>query len=259
MATILTDDGCPIAYRLDGPEGRPVVLLSNSLGTTLGMWEPQLAALTARHRVLRYDSRGHGDSGVPPGPCTMERLGRDALALLDALGLERVSFAGVSMGGMVGMWLGVHAGHRLERLVIANSAAWIGPREPWDERIATVRARGMEAIVPAVIERWFTPRFRAAEPETVERVAAMLRATPVEGYAACCAAVRDQDQREAIRGIKVPTLVVAGTHDLATPPAKAQEIAAAIEGARLVELDAAHLSNIERAEDFNRHLLGFLA
>lgn len=259
MATILTDDGGPIAYRLDGPEGRPVVLLSNSLGTTLGMWEPQLAALTARYRVLRYNSRGHGDSGVPPGPYTMERLGRDALALLDALSLERVSFAGVSMGGMVGMWLGVNAGHRLERLVIANSAAWIGPREPWDERIATVRARGMEAIVPAVIERWFTPRFRTAEPETVERVAAMLRAAPVEGYAACCAAVRDQDQREAIRGIKVPTLVVAGTHDLATPPAKAQEIAAAIEGARLVELDAAHLSSIERAEDFNRHLLDFLA
>lgn len=257
MATITTDDGCPIHYRLDGEDGRPVVLLSNSLGTTLGMWEPQMAALGNRFRVLRYDSRGHGGSGAPPGPYTIERLGRDALALLEALGLERVRFAGVSKGGMVGMWLGANAGHRLERLVIANSAAQIGAPETWNERIATVRAKGMAAIVPGVIERWFTARFQKAQPDVVAGIAAMLEATPVEGYAACCAAVRDQDQREAIRAIGVPTLVIGGTHDLATPFEKAQEIATAIPGARLVELDAAHLSNIEQAEAFDRHLLDF--
>lgn len=250
--------GVPIFHRRDGPEDGPVLVLSNSLGTDLEMWAPQLPALSARFRVLRYDSRGHGRSGVPPGPYAIERLGRDALALLDALGLERVSFCGLSMGGMVGQWLGAHAGGRLDRLVLANTSACIGAPEVWNAHIATVRAEGMAAIVPGLIDRWFTKGFQARDPETVARIAATLRATDPEGYVAACAAVRDMDQREAIRAIRVPTLVLAGRHDQATPPEQARLIAERVPGAEPVELDAAHLGNVEAAEAFTGAVLGFL-
>ena len=251
--------GARLFYRFDGPEDRPVLVLSNSLGTSLGMWEPQLPAFAARFRVLRYDSRGHGQSEAPLGPYTIERLGRDVLALLDGLGLERVSFCGLSKGGMVGQWLGAHAGERLERLVLACTSAHTGSPEVWTSRIATVRAQGMAAIVPALIDRWFTKGFQEREPETVARITAMLRATDPEGYAACCAAVRDMDQREAIRAIAVPTLVIVGRHDQATPPDHGRLIASHVNGARLVEVDAAHLGNVEAAETFNQAVLDFLA
>jgi 3-oxoadipate enol-lactonase len=251
--------GARLFYRFDGPEDRPVLVLSNSLGTDLGMWEPQLPAFAARFRLLRYDSRGHGRSEAPPGPYTIELLGRDVLALLDGLGLERVSFCGLSKGGMVGQWLGAHAGDRLERLVLANTSSCTGSPEVWDQRIATVRAQGMAAIVPGVIDRWFTKGFQERSPEAVERIAAMLHATDPEGYVACCAAVRDMDQREAIRSIRVPTLVIAGRHDLATPPDQARLIAERVAGAKLVELDAAHLSNVETADAFTSTVLDFAA
>ena len=259
MPTVTADDGCSIFYQVDGTPERPAVLLANSLGTTLEMWEPQVAALSERYRVLRYDSRGHGRSDAPAGPYAIERLGRDAVALLDSLELERVRFCGLSKGGMVGLWLGANAGDRLERLVVANSSAHIGNPEVWDQRIATVRERGMAAIVPGVIDRWFTARFQRESPAAVERIARMLRACSPDGYVACCAAVRDMDQRSALAGIRVPTLVVGGTHDLATPMDHARLIASTVPGAKLVELDAAHLSNVERAPEFNRHLLDFLA
>ncbi len=258
MPHVSVDDGTRIFYQLDGAEGRPVLLLSNSLGTALEMWAPQLTTLAERFRVLRYDSRGHGRSDVPPGPYGIARLGRDALALLDGLGIDRAAFAGVSKGGMVGMWLGVNAPERITHLALCNTSAHVGAPEVWDQRIATVRAEGMAAIVPGVIDRWFTKRFQAAEPVSVEQIAAMLRTNPPEGYAACCAAVRDMDQRVAIRAIRVPTLVIAGQHDLATPPDHARLIAESIARARYVELDAAHLSNIEQAGPFTRHLLDFL-
>jgi 3-oxoadipate enol-lactonase len=251
--------GARLFYRFDGPEDRPVLVLSNSLGTDLAMWEPQLAAFTGRFRVLRYDSRGHGRSEAPAGPYTIELLGRDVLALLDGVGLERVSFCGLSKGGMIGQWLGAQAGERLDRLVLANTSAHIGSPEVWDQRIATVRAQGMAADVPALIDRWFTKPFQERAPDEVARIADMLRTTDPEGYAACCAAVRDMDQREAIRGIRVPTLVIAGRHDLATPPDHARLIAERVPGARLVELDTAHLGNVEAAEAFNRAVLDFLA
>jgi 3-oxoadipate enol-lactonase len=251
--------GARLFYRLDGPEDRPVHVLSNSLGTNLAMWEPQLPAFSARFRLLRYDSRGHGQSDAPPGPYTIELLGRDVLALLDGLGLERVSFCGLSKGGMVGQWLGAHAGERLERLVLAYTSACTGSPEVWDQRIATVRAQGVAAVVPGVIDRWFTPPFQEQAPDEVARIADMLRATDPEGYVACCAAVRDMDQREAIRGIRVPTLAIAGRHDLATPPDQARLIAERVPGARLVELDTAHLGNVEAPEPFNRAVLDFLA
>jgi 3-oxoadipate enol-lactonase len=250
--------GARLFYRFDGPEDRPVLVLSNSLGTDLAMWEPQLAAFTGRFRVLRYDSRGHGRSEAPAGPYTIELLGRDVLALLDGLGLERVSFCGLSKGGMVGQWLGAHAGERLERLVLANTSACTGSPEVWDQRIATVRAQGMAAVVPALIDRWFTKPFQERAPDEVARIADMLRTTDPEGYAACCAAVRDMDQRQTIGAIRVPTLVIAGRHDLATSPEQGRLIADTIPGARFLELDAAHLSNIEAEAAFTRALLEFL-
>jgi 3-oxoadipate enol-lactonase len=251
--------GARIHYRFDGPEDAPVLVLSNSLGTDVGMWEAQMPAFTERFRVLRYDSRGHGHSTVTPGPYGIGHLGRDVIALLDALGIERVHFCGLSMGGMVGIWLGVNAGERADKLVLCNTAALIGPPELWNTRIQNVRKGGMEAIASAVIERWFTAAFRSRAPEAVEKVRRMLVATPAEGYIACCAAVRDMDQRDALSGIRSPTLVIAGTHDAATPPADGRFIADRIQGARCVELNAAHLSNIEVPERFTAEVMAFLS
>lgn len=258
MTHITTDDGVRIHYRLEGRDDRPVVLLSNSLGTTLAMWDPQLPRLAESYRVLRYDSRGHGRSDAPQGPYDVARLGRDAVALLDALGIDRVAFCGLSKGGMVGQWLGVHAGERVDRLILANTSAYIGAPEVWERRIATVRSQGMAAIVPGVIERWFTPTFQEREPAAVERVATMLRTTDPEGYVACCAAVRDMDQRDAIAAIHAPTLVIAGRHDQVTPVEHAALIAGRVPGAQLVELAAAHLGNIEDAAGFTDAMLDFL-
>jgi 3-oxoadipate enol-lactonase len=233
-------------------------MLSNSLGTPLAMWAPQVQAFAERFQLLRYDSRGHGVSDAPPGPYTMERLGRDALALLDALGFSRASFCGVSMGGMVGMWLGVHAPERIDRLVLSNTAAIQGSPQLWNDRIGAVRAGGMAAIVEATLERWFTPAFRHAQPDTIASIRAMVLSTSPEGYANCCAAIRDMDQRSSLPGISAPTLVVVGAHDSGTTPAQGEAIAAAIPGAELLTLDAAHLSNVEQAATFNARILRFL-
>lgn len=245
-------------YRFDGAEGAPVLVLSNSLGTTLDMWTPQMAAFSQHFRVLRYASRGHGESAATPGPYSIERLGRDVVALLDGLSIERAHFCGLSKGGMVGMWLGVHAGPRLDRLVLCNTAAKIGTAELWNTRIDSVRQGGMAAVADAVVERWFTEGFRSREPAAVARVRQMLLDTPPQGYMACCAAVRDMDQRRDIARISCPTLVVAGTHDGATPPADTRRVAESVPGARYVELDASHLSNIEEAGRFTQEVLGFL-
>lgn len=251
-------DGCRLHWRLDGPQGAPVLLLSNSLGTNMDMWAPQMPALTQHFRVLRYDSRGHGLSDAPAGPYSIDLLGRDAVGLLNVLGIEKVRFAGLSKGGMVGQWLGANAPDRLSHLVLCNTAAEMSPPDPWNARIALVKAQGMGAIVNGVVERWFTEPFRTAHPEAIAPITAMLHATPVEGYTACCAAVRDMDQRTSLPRITVPTLVIGGRQDPATPIAKSLELAALIPGAGLVELDAAHLSNIEQAEAFTAALLSFL-
>lgn len=253
---ITTDDGIRLHVESAG-EG-PVLLFSNSLGTAVAMWDAQAKALSSRYRVVRYDTRGHGKSEVPPGPYKMDRLGRDALNVLDALQIERAAFCGLSMGGMVGQWLGAHAPDRFSHLVIANSAAEMGPAANWDARIEAARAGGMEAVTEAVLERWFTPHFRSAQPDAVARVRALLHATDREGYIGCCAAIRDMDQRPLLAKVAVPTLIISGAHDPATPPAKAEELVAGIPGARLVTLDAAHLSNVEREADFLRVLTEFL-
>jgi 3-oxoadipate enol-lactonase len=245
-------------YRIDGPEAGATLVLSNSLGTDFEMWAPQVEALSARFRVLRYDTRGHGQSSVPPGEYTIAQLGRDVLALLDFLHFDRVQFAGLSMGGMTGMWLGVHAPERITTLTLANTAARIAPPELWNTRIEKVNAGGMAAISDAVLGRWFTQDFSAREPARIVTMKTMLERTPAAGYAACCAAIRDMDQREAVAAIPAPTLVIAGTHDEATPPADGRFLATTIGDARYIELPAAHLSNIETAPAFTAALVDFL-
>jgi 3-oxoadipate enol-lactonase len=254
----VTVDGARLRCRFEGTASSPVVMLSNSLGADLTMWDDQLPTLLRQFRVLRYDTRGHGGSTVAPGPCSIERLGRDVVGVLDGLGIDRVHFCGLSLGGMTGMWLGLNAPNRLRRLVLANTAARIVPPENWNARIERVRTGGMRAIAPAVLERWFTPAFHAQHPERIAAMQRMLEGTPADGYVAACSAVRDMDQREAIAGIRVPTLVIAGASDQATPPADGRHLARRIAGARYVELATAHISNIEAAAEFNAAVVAFL-
>lgn len=251
-------DGCRIAWRRDGEAGRPVVILSHSLGASMAMWDEQVEALAGHYAVVRYDTRGHGASDAPAGDYSLDRLGRDVLAVMDHLGIASARFCGLSLGGMTGQWLGVHASERIERLVIANSSAHMGPPESWQQRIAAVRESGMAALAPAVLERWFTPAFLAADGPGVARTRARLIATDPDGYAGCCAAIRDMDLRPIIGLVRAPTLVIAGAQDPATPPDHSDLIAARIAGARLVTLEAAHLSNIEQPEAFNAALREFL-
>jgi 3-oxoadipate enol-lactonase len=246
-------------YRFDGADDAPVVMLSNSLGTNLSMWDAQLPALTGRFRVLRYDSRGHGQSAVTPGPYTIEQLARDALGLLDALGLAQVRFCGLSMGGMVGQWLGANAAQRLSRLVLCNTAARIGAPDIWNARIDAVNKGGMAAIAESVIARWYTAPFFAAAPNAISATRNMLLTTPAAGYVASCAAVRDMDQRESVSRISVSTLIIAGAHDAVTPPSEGRYLAERIAGAKYAELAAAHLSNIEAEMAFTSALSEFLA
>ena len=246
-------------HRLDGPEHAPVLVLANSIGTDLSLWDDQVAALCSRWRVLRYDHRGHGRSPAPTGPYTVDELGADLIALLDRLGIERASICGLSLGGMAAMWAAVNAAERVERLVLCATAPLLGPPELWTERADAVRADGMEAVLEGVLERWFTADFREREPAAVERVAGMLRATPAEGYASCCDAIRELDLRAGLGAIEAPTLVIAGAEDPATPPAGALELRAAIAGARLVVLpDAAHIVNLAQPHAFLAALLDHL-
>ncbi|PLP92354.1 3-oxoadipate enol-lactonase [Pseudomonas sp. FFUP_PS_473] len=260
MASVQLADGV-LNYQLDGPEGAPVLVLSNSLGTNLHMWDTQLPALTAHFRVLRYDTRGHGQSLVSEGPYSIEQLGRDVLALLDALQIERAHFCGLSMGGLIGQWLGINAGHRLNRLIVCNTAAKIATPEVWNPRIETVLRDGQAAMVglrDASIERWFTPAYAASHPDQAKRITDMLAATSPQGYAANCAAVRDADFRDQLGEIKVPMLVISGSADAVTPPSGGLFIRDNVEGAEYAEFHAAHLSNVEVGEPFSRCVIDFL-
>ncbi|MBB6170916.1 3-oxoadipate enol-lactonase [Nocardiopsis mwathae] len=244
----------------DGPADAPVVVLSGSLGSTLEMWEPQVAALAERFRVVRYDIRGHGRSPVPDGPYSMADLGGDVLRLLDRLGADRACFAGLSIGGMTGLWLAAHAPERVDRLAVLCTSALLGPADSWAQRAATVRERGAGAVAEAVVGRWFTPGFARREPGVAERMRAMVASTPAEGYAGCCTAIGRMDLRADLAAITAPTLVVAGADDPATPPEHAERIAAGITGARLrVLADAAHLASWEQADEVNGLLLGHFA
>ena len=248
-------------HRVDGPEDGPVLEMGSSLGTTHAMWDDQVGPLTARgFRVLRYDTRGHGASPAPPGPYAMEELGADLLALLDRLGVGRVSLCGLSIGGMIGMWCASEAPARFERLVLCCTVPHFPPRELWDERASTVRAQGMEPMVDPAIGRWLTAANRSARPEAEQHLRAMLRSIPAEGYAGCCEAIRDMDLRDRLAAIEAPTLVVAGAEDPSTPPDRVRALVAeAVRDARYVELEgAAHIANMGQPAAFERALLEHL-
>lgn len=246
------------AYRFDGPDDAPVLILSHSLGTDHTMWDVQMPTLTRYFQVLRYDSRGHGSSAVPPGPYTIEKLGQDALALIDALNIQKAHFCGLSMGGMVGMWLAAHAPERIDHLALCNTAARMGPPQLWDARIESVRQWGMAGSADAVMARWFAPAFWEQAPDVIETLRQTLIHTPADGYIACCEAIRAMDQRALLPRIRAKTLVIAGAHDAAAPPADGRFLAETIPDARYLELLAAHLANIEIGQPFTDALVRFL-
>lgn len=248
-----------IHYSLNGPDSAPVLVLSNSLGSNFSMWDAQVAAFSEKFRVLRYDTRGHGLSSVTPGPYAIDLLANDVLHLLDALHLDCVHFCGLSMGGQTGMWLGIHAARRLHKLILCNTGATIGTADSWKARIDAVLARGTKDVSAAILSRWFTAPFAANRPDVIAKAKAVIESTDPLGYAANCAAVRDYDSRSQLASISVPTLVVSGTHDLATPASDGRFLADHIPGAHFLELPAAHLSNIECDQLFNSAILDFLA
>jgi 3-oxoadipate enol-lactonase len=256
---VIDADGCPIHVEIEGAADAPVLILSNSLGTTLQMWEPQVALFTKHFRVVRFDRRGHGKSGLPKGPYTMERLSRDVLAIMDGLGIAQANWCGLSMGGMEGMWLGAHAPERFRRIILANTSCYYPNREFWNERIAIIRSRGgLAAVAERLMGLWFTKEFRTREPAIVERFKDGLAATAMEGYIACGEAVRDMDHREILSQIKAPTLVIIGCHDHATTPDAGEFVQSRIPNSALAMLDAAHISNVEQPAQFTDAVLGFL-
>lgn len=235
------------------------MLFVNSLGTDLSVWQAQAEALGAGHRVLRYDQRGHGRSPVPPGPYSIGQLGLDALGVVNRLGVNRFSLAGVSLGAAVAMWVAGEAPERIERLMLCCTSSSFGPPDPWHERAARVRAEGMESVAEQVIDRWFTPSFKDREPRTVAHFELGLLATNPGGYAACCEAIAELDLHDRLGAIRAPTAVVAAPHDLATPVEQLEEVAAGIKGAQLTVLpDGAHLANVERADEVSGILLEHL-
>jgi 3-oxoadipate enol-lactonase len=252
-------NGARLFYTLSGKTDAPVLMMSNSLGTTLDMWQPQLGAMESRFHLLRYDMRGHGNSDLVEGPCSISTLGHDVLALLDQLRIDKVHFCGLSVGGVIGQWLGANAPERLRSLILCNTAAKIGTAESWNQRIADVEQHGLASITEAVLERWFTPAFRLASPDAVAPFRAMLHASNPRGYLLVCAALRDMDQRNLVQEIRLPTCVIAGEHDPATTLDDLKFLQSQIPGATLVSLPVAHISNVEAAVQFNHAVIEFLS
>ena len=260
MATLQLADGV-LNYQIDGPSDAPVLVMFNSLGTDLGMWDVQIPELSKSFRVVRYDTRGHGKSSVTEGPYTIEQLGKDVLALLDELKVEKAAYCGLSMGGLIGQWLGINAPTRFTHLVLCNTAAKIGNAEGWNSRIDTVTAGGEQAmrdLRDGSIARWFTPEFSAANPQVADRIVSMLASTNPAGYAANCAAVRDGDFREQLGLIQAKTLIICGTGDAVTTPEDGRFMQARIKDAQVIDFHAAHLSNVEAGDAFTQALLNFL-
>jgi 3-oxoadipate enol-lactonase len=258
MPMITADDGCPIYVEVEGQEDAPALMLSNSLGTNLRMWDDQADEFAKRFRLVRYDRRGHGQSGVPQGPYTMERFGRDVIAVLDALEIGKTNWCGLSMGGMVGQWLGANAPDRVDKLILSNTHYHYADKSPWNDRIRYVERNGLEPMVDANMQRWFTEDFRKSAPQQIARMKEMFVATKVPGYIACCEAIRDMDFTASNPSITNPTLVIVGSRDPATPPAVGEEIAKQIPGARVASVDAAHISNLEQPKAYTEAVLGFL-
>ena len=253
-------DGCPINVQIDGRDGAPVLMLSNSLGTNLHMWDLQMPELEKHFRVIRYDRRGHGQSGVPEGPYTMERLGRDVLAVLDALKIDKINWCGLSMGGMVGMWLGANAGRRLNKLILSNTTSYFADKALWEGRIKQVREKGLGSIVAGNMERWFSKGYRdnPASADRLKNFTENFLKTDVEGYVGCCSAIAAMDHRDLLPKIKVPTLIIAGKHDPATNVEASEYLRDHIPGAKMVVLDAAHISNVELPYLYTKTVIDFL-
>lgn len=245
-------------YELSGTGRNGVLVLSNSLGSDLHMWDKALPMLEREHRVLRYDTRGHGKSSVPPGPYTIDQLGRDVLFLLDSLDILCVNLCGLSLGGLTAMWLGIHAPQRLNRMILANTAARVGSPEIWDQRIATVQRAGMKSLAAISLTRWFTSSYREQHANEMEVAQEMIANTDASGYAACCGVLRDTDLRAEITAISLPCLVITGKHDPATPPADGYMLNGALRDSKYIELEASHLSAWERAKEFASEVLAFL-
>lgn len=259
LSFITTGDGLHMAYRMDGAAELPVLLLSNSIGTDLHMWDAQVGALSRHFRVLRYDTRGHGASGVPAGPYSLDRLGRDVLELLDQLSLDRVHVLGLSLGGFVAQWLAIHVPARVDRLVLSNTAAHLGPPAQWDPAIAALlTAPDMQATAEMFLRNWFPAEALAANTEQVQALRRTLLATRSAGVAGNWAVVRDADLRRTAALIDRPTLVIAGRNDTVTSLKHGEELANIIPGAELRVLDAVHLSNVERPGEFLELVLDFL-
>jgi 3-oxoadipate enol-lactonase len=260
MTDTVAVNGITIRYDIQGRG--PWLVLSHSLGTDLSMWDDQMASLTARFRVLRFDTRGHGGSSAPAGAYHFGQMVADVLGLMDHLGIARTHFVGISMGGMIGQHLALAAPDRVDRLVLASTTSRYAPeaKAVWRQRIEAVAADGVEPLVQPTLERWFTPPFRAARPELMARIGDLIRTTPAAGYIGCCHAISNLATTPALPRIAIPTLVIAGADDVGTPPAMGQEIAAAIAHARFESIaQASHLCNLEQPETFNRLLRDFLA
>jgi 3-oxoadipate enol-lactonase len=258
MPAINADDGCPIYVEVAGREEAPALMLSNSLGTNLHMWDDQVSELSKHFRLIRYDRRGHGKSGVPKGPYSMERFGRDALSVLDALGIKKTNWCGLSMGGMVGQWLGANAPDRVEKLILSNTNFCYADKTPWRDRIKFIREKGLNELAGPNMERWFTKEFRDRAPETLTRLKEAFVATNPDGYIACCEAIMAMDFTGSNPRIKAPTLVIVGAHDPATPPSAGEAIQKQVPGAKLASLNAAHIANVEQPQIYTETVLNFL-
>jgi 3-oxoadipate enol-lactonase len=252
-------NGLRMRYEWSGPESGPVLVFSHPLGTDLTMWDGQATDFGKKFRVLRYDKRGHGSSSSPAGPYTIEQMARDAVALLDYLHLDKVNYCGLSIGGQTGMWLGANAPERLNKLILSNTAAKIGNDDGWNTRIDAVRKGGVKSVSKVVIDRWFTPDFQAKAPAEIEKIRNVFERSNDAGYIASCEAVKAFDFREKVAALRVPTLVIAGTHDPATTPVDTRFVADRIAGSKFVELNASHLSNIEQREKYSAAVAQFLA
>jgi 3-oxoadipate enol-lactonase len=257
MPTLETGD-VHLQYELSSAGEGPVLVLANSLGSNLRMWDKVLPLLEKNFQVLRYDTRGHGQSSIPSPPYSIEQLGGDLLLLMDHLSIDRAHLCGLSLGGLVSQWLGIYARERFERLIFANTAARIGTRDGWEQRIAMVQGSGMEGLALQTVERWITPAYREQHPAEMETIRQMLAATSPAGYCGCCAALRDTDLRAEISAIDAPCMVITGTHDPATPPSDGRALQSALRDSCYVEFDSAHLSAWEKAEEFAGAVLSFL-
>ena len=258
MPIITTDDGCPINVEIEGRDGGPALMLSNSLGTDLHMWDDQAVEFAKHFRLVRWDRRGHGKSGASKGPYSFDLFGRDILKILDTLKIKKVNWCGLSMGGMDGQWLGANAPDRVEKLILANTNFYYADKSPWADRIRAVREKGLAHIAGPNMERWFTKGFIERAPQAIARMTEMFLASNLNGYIACVEAVRDMDFRASNPRIATPTLVVVGKHDPATPPERGEEIARTVKNGKVVALEAAHISNVEQPKAFTDATLDFL-